>query len=267
MFTDSAGATLIGMVHLPALPGSPRFSGDRDAIHRRARADAQTLADAGFDAVLVENFGDAPFYPERVPTHVVAELTAVVSTVRRTVSCPVGVNVLRNDATAALSVASATGGSFVRVNVHTGVRATDQGIVEGQAHETVRLREQLDADVSMFADVAVKHAAAIADRDIEALARETAGRGLADGIIVSGAKTGAGADTSQLKRVGNACKTLPRDIPVIVGSGVTPETAPELLELADGAIVGTALKKDGVTENPVDPARATALIEAVTATQ
>ena len=254
---------LIGMVHLPALPGSPGFAGDREAIRDRARADAQALVDAGFDALLVENYGDIPFYPETVPEYVVAELTAVVTDVHRAVDSPVGVNVLRNDAQAALSVAAATDSDFIRVNVHTGVRSTDQGIVEGRAHETLRFRERIDSDVRIFADVAVKHAAALAERDIEALARETVERGLADGLVVSGPETGTPADESRLKRVRSACNAADTDVPVFVGSGVTAENAESLLNLADGAIVGTALKYAGVTENPVDPERARNVVKAV----
>ena len=254
---------LVGMVHLSALPGAPGYDGDRQSMHERARADARTLTDAGFDAVLVENYGDVPYYPEDVPDHTVAELTAVVRTVREAVSCPVGVNVLRNDATAALSVAGAAGGAFLRVNVHTGVRATDQGLLSGRAHETLRLRERIDADVAVFADVAVKHSGSVADRDLGALAEETIDRGLADGLVVSGPATGTPADESRLEAVCRARDAASRDVPVLVGSGVTPENAADLLELADGAIVGTAVKEGGETANPVDAGRAERLVEQV----
>lgn len=262
---DVFGTTtpLVGMVHLPALPGSPGYGGDRRAIRERARTDARTLESAGFDAVLVENYGDAPYYPENVPRHVVAELTAAVETVREAVSCPVGVNVLRNDATAALSVAAATGGAFVRVNVHTGVRATDQGLLSGQAHETLRLRERIDADVAVFTDVAVKHSAAVAERDIGALAEETIDRGRADGLVVSGPATGTPADESLLDAVRVARDAAGRDVSVFVGSGVTHDNAADLLNRADGAIVGTAVKEGAKTANTVDPERARQLVERV----
>jgi membrane complex biogenesis BtpA family protein len=265
METNTLGSTapLVGMVHLPPLPGAPGYSGTdgRTAVRERACADARALADAGFDAVLVENYGDAPYYPEDVPPHTVAELTAIVEAVRGAVDCPVGVNVLRNDATAALSVAAATGGAFVRVNVHTGLRATDQGPLAGQAHETLRLRERVDADVAVLADVAVKHSAGLADRDIQALAEETVDRGFADGLVVSGPATGTPADESRLSTVCRARTAATRDVPVLVGSGVTPENAPALLNMADGAIVGTATKEAAMTANPVDPERARALVE------
>ncbi|WP_436902073.1 BtpA/SgcQ family protein [Halovenus halobia] len=259
---DGDGA-LIGMVHLPPLPGAPEYEGSREAIRTAARKDARTLADSGFDAVLVENFGDAPFYPDSVPRHTVAEMTAVVEDVTRAVDLPVGVNVLRNDAAAAVSTAGATGADFVRVNVHTGVRATDQGWLEGQAHETMRLRDRLETDVSVFVDIDVKHSASPVDRDLGALVRETIDRGLADGLIVSGPETGSATDSGLLSRVLAARDDCAPDVPVLVGSGVRPDNAAALLGPADGAIVGTALKKNGETTNRVDAERAAQLVEAV----
>jgi hypothetical protein len=258
MFRPSA--SVIGMVHLSALPGAPGFDGDRAAVRERAFGDAQALDAGGVDAVLVENFGDAPFYPDRVPAHVVASMTALVGCVARTVDVPVGVNVLRNDARAALAVAAATSASFVRVNVHVGARVTDQGVIEGRAHETVRLREELDADVSVFADVGVKHSAALGREDIVGESREAVERGLADGVVVSGSATGVETDHGELERVAALGDEL--DVPVLVGSGVTPETVREVLDTADGAIVGTALKEGGETTAPVDPERVASLVEA-----
>lgn len=254
---------LVGMVHLPPLPGAPGYAGDRGHIRGQALADAYALAEAGFDAVLLENFGDAPYYPESVPKHVVAEMTAVARELGIGLERPYGINVLRNDSEAALSVAAAAGGSFVRVNVHTGARETDQGIVEGTAHETLRLRDRLDADVAILADVAVKHSGAVGDRDVNALAAETIERGRADGLVVSGPATGEPADADDLKTVLDTRDDVDPDVPVFVGSGVTAENAPALLDLADGVIVGTTLKQGGETDNPVDPDRAKAFVDAV----
>lgn len=257
---------VVGMVHLPPLPGAPGFDGDRDSIRNRALADAATLLEGGVDGLLVENFGDVPFYPESVPAHVVADLTAITTAVTDAVDVPVGINVLRNDATAALSVAAATGGSFVRVNVHVGAAATDQGLLEGRAHETLRLRERLAADVAILADVRVKHATPLADASIERATREVVERGRADGVIVSGAATGDEAAREDVERVASTVASLERDVPVFVGSGVTSETAAELLDAgADGLIVGTALKRAGETTNRVSLERVRDLCEAVDA--
>ena len=262
----STSAPVVGMVHLPALPGSPGFDGDRDSIRDRALEDATTLLEGGVDGLLVENFGDAPFYPDSVPAHVVADLTAIVTALTDAVDVPVGVNVLRNDATAALSVAAAAGASFVRVNVHVGSAATDQGLLEGRAHETLRLRDRLDADVAVLADVHVKHATPLDGSDLERATRETVERGRADGVIVSGSGTGAETPLEDVSRVNGAVADLARSVPVFVGSGVTGDTAADLLEAgADGVIVGTALKDGGETTNPVSLERVRDLVAAVEA--
>lgn len=245
---------LVGMVHLPALPGAPGFDGDRAAIRERAVADAEALAGGGMDAVLVENFGDTPFHPGEVPRHVVASMTALVGAVRRAVDVPVGVNVLRSDGPGAIAVAAATGAAFVRVNVHTGARLTDQGVVEGRAHETLRLRDRLAArDVRVLADVDVKHSAPLAERPLAEVARETVERGGADGLVVSGPATGRPVNRGRLERVATVADET--GVPLVVGSGVTPGTVTELLAVADACIVGTALKSGGETTAPVERTR------------
>ncbi|WP_226006411.1 BtpA/SgcQ family protein [Natrinema salinisoli] len=260
---------IVGMVHLPSLPGAPDFDGDREAVRARALEDARRLEAGGVDGLVLENFGDAPFYPDDVPNHVVAEMTAIATALTDAVDVPVGVNVLRNDAAAALSIAAAADAEFVRVNVHVGTAATDQGILEGRAHETLRLRDRLEADVSILADVHVKHAAPIGAQDIERAARETVGRGRADGLIVSGPGTGVETALADIERVADAAADESGDadrVPVFVGSGVTSDTVSDCFEAgADGVIVGTALKTDGVTTNPVSKERVEKLVTAARA--
>jgi membrane complex biogenesis BtpA family protein len=262
---DSGSVTVVGMVHLDPLPGSPGFDhttdGGRDRLRERAVDDARALADGGVDAVLVENFGDVPFYPDEVPTHVVASMTDAVGRVADAVDRPVGVNVLRNDAEAALSVAAATDASFVRVNVHAGARVTDQGVVEGRAHRTLRLRSRLGADVDILADVGVKHSTPLgAERPLDESVDDVVTRGLADAVVVSGRGTGHAVDEERLARAATACAR--HGAPLFVGSGVTAETVADCLAHADGVVVGTALKEDGETTNPVDESRVRALVGA-----
>ena len=253
---------VVGMIHLDALPGAPAFTGDREAIREAMLRDARRLEDGGVDGLLVENFGDAPFYPDDVPKHVVASMTALVRDLAQAVELPLGVNVLRNDAEAALSIAAAAGASFVRVNVHAGARLTDQGLVTGAAHETVRLRDQLDADVAILADIDVKHSAAIADRPLAEDIAEVVERGHADGIIASGTGTGHETDRDHLERIVAIGDDLNPTVPVFVGSGVTRENVADMLALADGVIVGTDLKEDGETTAPVDVERVHSLVAA-----
>ncbi|MGH7319949.1 MAG: BtpA/SgcQ family protein [Candidatus Rokuibacteriota bacterium] len=251
---------LIGMVHLLPLPGSPRWGASLDAVVERAVADARALHAGGFHACLVENFGDAPFSPARVDPATVAAMAVVVAEVRRAVACPVGVNVLKNDAQAALAVAAATGAAFIRVNVHVGAVVADQGLIQGDAYATLRYRRLLGTETRLFVDVGGKHAVPVAPVGIEQLARDAASRGLADALVVSGAATGEGTPLGDVKRVRAAVP----DRPILVGSGVTPESIGDLLAVADGAIVGTWVKRDGRTVNPVDPARVAALARAAT---
>ena len=243
---------IIGMVHLDALPGAPKFDGDRRGILQGARADARALEDGGVDAVMVENFGDAPFYPDDVPKHVVASMTRATAAVADEVDLPVGVNVLRNDAMADVAVAQATGAEFVRVNIHTGARVADQGLIEGKAYETMRERDRLRTDVKVFADHDVKHSAPIAAEDFTAESfADNVERGLADATVVSGMGTGHAVDREELEQASQRREEFGLDVPLFVGSGVTPDTVGEILEIADGVIVGTSLKAGDSSGDPV----------------
>ena len=252
---------VIGMLHLSALPGSPLYAGSvatvRDAILR----DAGLLAEGGVHGLMIENFGDTPFFPGRVPAHVVSHITAIAAEVRRAVpQLPLGINVLRNDGLSALAVAHAVGASYIRVNVLCGARVADQGLLQGIAHDLLRLRAELRAEaIKIFADVDVKHSAPLAARPIADEVDDTLHRGMADALIVSGAGTGKATDLEKVKLVKSAAKSTP----VFLGSGVTPQSMPSLLPHADGFIVGTYFKEDGVSTNPVDPQRVAELMRCV----
>ena len=254
----SGSPVLIGMVHLPALPGAPRWAGTTRGVLERAVADATALARAGFDGVIVENYMDAPFHPGAVPPVTVAAMTRAVSAVVEAVDIPVGVNVLRNDAAAALSIAVVTGAAFIRVNVHTGAMWTDQGLLTGSAHETLRLRRALGAEIAIFADVHVKHATPPAGASLTEAAADAWSRGLADALVVSGSGTGRATPAADVTEVGRSAP----DAPVFLGSGVTADTVGALPAAARGAIVGTAVMHDGVAGGGVDPARADAFVRA-----
>jgi len=254
-----ASKYVIGMVHLLPLPGSPRWSGAMEQVLERAIADALALESGRVDGVMVENFGDVPFCRGRVEARTVAAMTMAVGAVREAVGLPVGINVLRNDARSALAIASVTGASFIRVNVHTGAMVTDQGLIEGDAYETIRYRSELGVDVKVLADVLVKHAVPLSCPTIEQAARDTAYRGLADGLIVTGSGTGEPTEMEDVRRTREAVP----EFPVLVGSGVSQESVGKLLSVADGVIVGTGLKEDGIVTNPVDQVRVAALMAEV----
>lgn len=255
----SVDKPLIGVVHLAPLPGSPRFGGTMDRVVDRARREARIYEENGLNGLILENYGDLPFYPEVVPPETVAAMAVVAEEVRRAASIPMGINVLRNDSRAALGLAAALDAPFIRVNVLLGAMVTDQGIVQGQAHHLLRRREALGVSTSIFADVMVKHASPLIRQDVQLAANELVSRGLADALIVTGEATGSEPQMAELKRV----KSIAGDVPVLAGSGVDSENIAQMLDVADGAIVGTALKKDGRTENEVDIQRVKALLESL----
>jgi hypothetical protein len=244
------------MVHLGPLPGAPSFAGDLRRVIETAARDASTLADAGFDAVMVENFGDAPFFADEVPKITVAGMTRAVHAVGD-VGLPVGVNVLRNDALAALAIAATTGASFIRVNVLSGTMFTDQGPIVGQAAQAARFRAEHCPEVAVMADVFVKHATPPAGLTLVGATHDLSERSGANAIIVSGPGTGAAAHIEDLTVVADTT-----DLPVFVGSGVTAASVAETLEIADGVIVGTATKPGGRVDAPVDALLAKAIVSA-----
>jgi membrane complex biogenesis BtpA family protein len=175
-------------------------------------------------------------------------------------ACPglaVGVNVLRNDAAAALAVAAVAGARFIRVNVHIGARVTDQGLIEGEAGSTLRARRALASDVAIWADVDVKHSAPLGDRPITDEAADAVLRGMASAVLVTGHGTGQPVDAHKLADVRRAVT-----VPVYVASGATVESLPALARACDGVIVGTALCHGGRAGNRVDPMRAAAFARA-----
>jgi len=239
---------LIGVVHLPALPGAPGYRGSMQPVVDACARDAETLAQAGFDAVLVENFGDAPFFATDVPDETIAAMAVATDAARRASGKPIGVNVLRNDGIAAMSVAVAAGAQFVRINVLVGARVCDQGVVQGDGARIARLRAALHAnDIDVIADVGVKHSAPLAAWSLEDEAREAIGRGGASAVIVTGAHTGAPANLDAAVALKHATGST-----VWVGSGVRAETLRAWLDGVDGVIVGSALRADGRAGGAID---------------
>lgn len=251
---------LIGMIHLKPLPGSPRAEAKGlAAVLEQALSDAKALHEGGCHALMIENFGDAPFYPGSVPGHVIAAMTYVASAVARQTPLPLGINVLRNDGMAALAVAAAVGAKFIRVNVLTAARVTDQGVIQGIAHELLRERARLGAGhIAILADVDVKHSAPLAPRPLEDEVKDVIGRGMADAVIVSGSGTGAGVDLTKLARVKQAAGR----VPVLIGSGASVSTLAALAQHADAFIVGTATKRNADVSEAVELERVRALAAA-----
>lgn len=248
---------LVGVLHLPPLPGAPAARLPVRQIAAQAAEDASLLAEAGFTAVLLENFHDAPFRKDHADHETLAALAVVGVAVRAAVRLPLGFNVLRNDGLAALALAHATGGSFVRVNVLAGAVATDQGLIEGRADELLRRRAALGAGhVAILADVDVKHATALDRRPAPLRARDLVARAGADALLVTGAATGMPPDPDELSAVADAVAPAP----VLAGSGTTPQSLAATLRRCSGAVVGTALKHPQTGR--IERSRAVAYVEA-----
>lgn len=246
---------LVGMIHLLPLPGAPRYGGSMQAIIDRAVIEAQVLTDAGFDSILIENYGDAPFHKDHVAAETIASMTVVASEVKKNSALPPGIQVLRNDALAALSIAHAVGAEFIRVNVLSGAMLIDQGIIESNAAHVLRYRSHLCPHVKIWADVHVKHAQPMQLQPIEDAALELTERSLADAIIVSGSGTGRQTSPDDVKKVRSSTT-----LPVVIGSGVTEENIQDYIPFANAMIVGTSIKKDGVITNSIDAGRAKRLV-------
>lgn len=250
---------IIGVVHLLPLPTSPRWGGSLKAVIDRAEQEATALASGGVDSIIVENFFDAPFTKDRVDPAIVSAMSLIVQRLMNLVSLPIGINVLRNDAQSAMAIATCTRAHFIRVNVLTGVMATDQGLIEGQAHHLLRYRRELGSDVKILADVLVKHARPLGSPNLTTAVQETIHRGLADGVILSGWATGSPPNREDLELASAASSGTP----VLIGSGATWENIPSLIQAADGVIVSSSLKRRGQIDQPIDPIRVSQFVEAM----
>lgn len=252
---------IIGVVHLLPLPTSPRWGGNLKAVIDRAEQEAAALASGGVNGIIVENFFDAPFTKNQVDPAIVSAMTIVVQRIQNLVTLPLGLNVLRNDGKSALAIASCVGAQFIRVNVLTGVMDTDQGLIEGEAHQLLRYRRELGSDTKILADVLVKHARPLGSPNLIVSVKDTIERGLADAVILSGWATGSPPDLQDLELASKAASGKP----VFIGSGANWENITTLLQAANGAIVSSSLKRHGQIEQPIDPIRVSQFVEAVAA--
>lgn len=256
---------LCAVVHLPPLPGSFRALKSGHSAHELLRAagqwavsEAHQFADLGFDSIVLENFGDVPFARGSVDPATISAMAVIAGAVREGIKIPVGINVLRNDARSAIAIAAVTGCDFIRVNVLSGVAATDQGWIEGDAPALLRDRELLGPKkpaIQILADVWVKHARQYSSDTLGQAIEETALRAGADGVIVTGSSTGRMAPMARIQEALETCEEF--SIPLILGSGVSAENLAELPQRRfAGIIVGSDLRKDGRAGAPIDSKRA-----------
>ncbi len=254
---------IIGMVHLMPLPGSPAYEGwSMDKIIEEALKDARALVEGGVDGIIVENMWDLPYYSgaHRIPPEEIAAHAVAAREVIKEVNVPAGITVIHNGGRVALGIAKAAGAKFIRVCLYTGAAVWDTGEFDhGNAADLMRLRKLLHAwDIKFFADIVKKHSVVFPGIDIETHATWTDFY-MADALIVTGTMTGSPPTKEDVLRAKKAAPNRP----VIIGSGLNPDNARELLSVADGAIVGTYFKVKGITQNPVDPQRVRKLMNIV----
>lgn len=251
---------LIGMVHVRALPGAPRASLDLNEIEQIAAHEAQVLRDAGFTGAIIENMHDRP-YQTNVGHEVVACMTRIGLAVRDAApELTLGVQILSLSARQTMATAFAVGAAFVRIENMTHAHVADEGLMStAEAGDLLRYRRQLGADtIRVFADIKKKHASHAMTSDLSLTdAAKAAEFFLADGLIVTGSATGEPTDVADVQEARSASS-----LPIVVGSGVTPDTIPLLLEHADGVIVGSSLKEGGSWSEPIDAARCRSLAKA-----
>ena len=253
---------VIGVIHLPALPGSPAYDGqDIEDIIAIAVGEALQYRAGGLDGLIVENHGDIPFAkPGQLGPETAAAMAVITRAVRLTANCAVGVNVLANGAIQALAIAKASGAAFIRVNQWANAYVANEGFIEGPAGAATRYRSWLHArGVKIFADVHVKHGAhaIVADREIGEMARDAEFFD-ADVAIATGQRTGDAASLDELRVIGAGTS-----LPVLVGSGTNPDNVGDILANGAGVIVASYLKRDGVWWNPVDDERVAVFMRAV----
>lgn len=247
---------LVGMVHLPPLPGVSAW--DRTALPAivdAARTDAKTLAAAGFDAVLVQNSLDRPTR-ERVDGLAIAQLTAIVTRVGDAVDIPVGVNIVKNDGPGAVAVAAATGAAFVRVKVLTGAVLSAEGVLAGCAEETHRTRDRSGTRPEIWADVYEPTSRPLLPDDFDAAVVDAVDFGLADAVIVTAADTAGTLERA--RRARQRC----RGTPVVIGGRIDASSVAEALKIADSAIIGSALKTVPGIHGRVDHEAARSIVAA-----
>lgn len=237
---------IIGVIHLKPLPGSPLYDDDIEDVISCAVRDARSLDEGGVDAILIENFGDIPYLKKVNDPETIAAMSIVVREVSKITSKPIGVNFLRNSSIEAAAIAHVNRAKFIRVNVFIENVESDSGIIEASAPSLIRYIKRIKARLGILADINVKHASVIGNRDIETIYLDAFERGLATAVILTGRRTGETPDVSILERL----RKIGRG-PILIGSGLNVNNL-DLLRVADGAIVGTYFKKESRIGSVID---------------
>ena len=252
---------IIGMVHVMPLPGTPKYQGSLQQIIDFACREAETLLTGGVDGIQIENQFDRPYLkPSDIGYETIAYMSSITSTISRLVNIPYGVHIMMNGVEQAIAVAHSCNAKWVRVYELANAYISNSGAIEAAGPKALRYRRMLGADdVMVFGDFHVKHGShfVVQDRSIEELAHDVEACG-GDALILTGTSTGKAPEVEDARQIQKASS-----LPLFIGSGFTLGNAPQFLPYIDGVIVGSALKQDGILENPTDPDRVKKMMDVV----
>jgi membrane complex biogenesis BtpA family protein len=251
---------IIGMIHLAALPGTPRYQGDVRAILAQALAEAAIYQAAGLDAIMIENMHDVPYLNRQVGPEITATMSVIATEIRRRTPLPCGLQILAGANREALAVALAAQLDFIRAEGFVFSHIADEGQMDACAAELLRYRRLLGAEhIKVFTDIKKKHSAHAITADVSIAETASAAEFfLSDGLIITGPATGAAADLEEIRAVRQKVK-----LPVWVGSGVTLANLEGYIAASDALIIGSYFKRDGYWGNPVDPDRCRVFMDKV----
>ena len=252
--------TIVGMIHVRALPGAPKHAGGMAPILDQALAEAETYRACGIHALMVENMHDVPYVQHPGPEIATAMAVVAREVKRAHPQIPLGLQILAGANREALAAALAAGADFIRAEAFVFGHVADEGYMDSCAGDLLRYRRVLGAEsIAVFTDIKKKHSAHAVTADVDIVQTAHAAEFfLSDGLILTGAATGEAASIDELRAVYAATK-----LPVLVGSGITAANVKDYLPLADAFIVGSHFKRDGYWENPLDPDRIRRLLAAV----
>jgi len=256
----SSSKPVIGVIHVGALPGTPRSSQTVSEIVSSAGTEARLYRETGVDGVVIENMHDVPYLRGEVGPEIVAAMTAVAVEVKHECGLPVGVQILAGANIEAMAVAHAAGLDFIRAEGYAYAHVADEGLIQSSAARLLRYRKMIGAtSVQVWADVKKKHAAHAITADVSlGETAETVEFMGADCVIVTGSATGKAPAIADVREAKSHCR-----LPVFLGSGITEANIAEFYDRADGFIVGSAFKVDGIWSNTIDPSRVRVFIKVV----
>ncbi len=244
--------TIIGMIHVAALPGTPKYSGSVKSIIELAKKEAEIYRSLGLDAVMIENMHDVPYLNRNVGPEITSIMSVILYEIKKDLNIPCGIQILAGANKDALAAANSAGADFIRAEGFVFAHVADEGIFNSDAGEILRYRKQIGADnILVFTDIKKKHSShsITADTDIVDTAK-AAHFFMSNGVIITGSSTGTEPSLNEIKQVKEKV-----DIPVLAGSGITPENAKSFLEYCDGLIIGSCFKYDGNWANTIDTER------------